>query len=287
MIDARKWFALSLVMLGLTAGSSSEALADLTITVTPSLAPNAFGSPSYSGYVSNAIGALETGATSAGDPNSPTYYQAIANGASIDANQIIVSGFPSWLGQADPGTAFGPAYANELGNRLLFGLSITSNSGQTFSISELSFAATSSDAGNSLGFGFGQGSYNYSSDYVGVIYGAGGAADTSDYTYVTSGSNTQPVNAIYGRGSGNAYDVYETDPGATDQDKLNNAMAAIPGSTFTGTYSIEGFTGSGSVNIDSVNPNASPTPEPSTFVMAATAGLAGLAYSWRRRKRSA
>jgi hypothetical protein len=259
----------------LAAVASAPARAGLTITVTPSVAPNAFGSPSYGAYVSNAVSALENGLSSYGDPTSPSYYQALANGAQITPDQVLVSGFPSWLGTADPGTAFGPAFANELGNRLHFGLTILGN-GQQFSISELSFTATSSDPSNSLGFSFGTGSYNYSNDYVGVIFGTGGAPNT----YITSGPNTQLVDAIYGRGSGNAFPVYSTDPGATDQDKLNNALATIPDMTFTGTYTIDGATGSASVDVVA-------TPEPSTLISAGTAVLFGLAYARRRRRAAA
>ena len=260
----------------LVAGAAVPARAGMIITVTPSVAPNAFGSPSYGTYVSNAIYALENGLTSFGDPNSPSYYQALSNGAQITPDQVLVSGFPSWLGTADPGTAFGPAFANELGNRLLFGLTILGD-GQQFSISQLSFGATSSDPSNALGFTFAAGSYNYSSDYVGVIYGNDGAANT----YVTSGPNTQMVDALYGRGSGNAFDVYTDSPGGTIQDKLNTALAGIQDMTFTGTYTLGGVggaTGSAFVNVSAV-------PEPSTLILTGTGLLSCLNYARRHRRR--
>src|SRR4051812_35349434 len=64
--------------------------AAVTISVTPSVAPNAFGSPSYAGYVANATGALHDGDTSRGNPGLPTYYQAQSN---VSADQVIVTGF--------------------------------------------------------------------------------------------------------------------------------------------------------------------------------------------------
>ena len=225
----------------LVAGATVPARADVLITVTPSVAPNAFGSPSYGAYVQNAVAALEQGKSSYGDPTSPSHTRAERLSA---VPQVLVSGFPSWLGTAEPGTAFGPAFANELGNRLLFGLTILGN-GEQFSISQLSFTATSSDPSNSLGFSFGVNTYNYSNDYVGVIFGTGGNPDQ----YITSGANTQMVDAVFGRGSGNAFAVYTTDPGATMQDKLDNALAAIPDMTFTGTYTLGGATGSAFVNV--------------------------------------
>jgi hypothetical protein len=285
MRNLTKRIVLSAV-LGLVAGAAGQAKAGLVIQVTPSLAPNAFGSPSYADYVTNAVTALETGASSNGTPNTPSYYQAITNGSTIDAKQDIVTGFASWLGQADPGTAFGPAFASELGNRLLFGLSaVESSNADMFAIADLSFTATSSDPGNSLGFGFAQGTYNYSSDYVGVIYGAGGASDVSHYTFVTSGPNTQLVNAVFGRGSGNAYEALSSDPGATNQDKINNVIASIPSETFSATYTINGVSGGGSVNIQADPPVA--TPEPSTMISAGIGVLMMLGYAWRRNRFSA
>jgi hypothetical protein len=280
-----KWLGLA-VVLGLVVGGASQARAGLVISVTPSLAPNAYGSPSYANYVNNAVTALETGASSYGTPNTPSYYQAIANGSTIDANQVVVTGFSSWLGQADPGTAFGAAFANELGNRLLFGLSIVETSStDKFALADLSFTATSSDPGNSLGFSFAQGSYNYSNDYVGVIYGAGGVSDVAHYTFITSGPNTQLVNAVFGRGSGNAYDAYSSDPGATNQDKLDNVIASIPSETFSGTYTIDGISGSGNVDIASIpGPNA--VPEPSSLVSAGI-GIATVLGVYRRKRRKA
>jgi hypothetical protein len=264
------------------------ARADLLIQVDPSLAPNAFGSPSYDAYVSNATTALETGVTSYGTQGTPAYYQQLANNSTISANQVVVTGFPSWLGQANPGTAFGPAFANELGNRLLFGLVITSTDpSQTFSISDLSFTATTTDttpAPNNLAFSFATGSYSYSNQYVGVIYGAGGASNTSTWTYVTSGPNTQQVNAIYGRGSGNAYAVYNDGSGTPLQTQLDNAISAIPTQSLTGTYSIDGVTGSATININAVQDPDAVAPEPSTLASACVGVLALGLVAWRRKR---
>jgi hypothetical protein len=267
----------------LVAGSAVPARADLTIDVTPSVAPNAFGSPSYGNYVSNAVHALENGLTSYGAPNSPSYYQALSNGAQINHDQVLVSGFPSWLGTADPGTAFGSAFANELGNRLLFGLNIQGN-GTKFAISGLSFTETSSDPSNALGFTFATGSYNYSNDYVGVIYGAGGKNDVGGYTYITSGSNNQMVDALYGRGSGNAFDVYTTSPGATTQEKLDIALAGIQDMTLTGKYSLIGpwgnTLGTGLASVNAV-------PEPSALISTGIGVMLSIGYALRHRRRVA
>jgi hypothetical protein len=241
-----------------------------TIMVIPSVAPNAFGSPSYPGYVSNAIFALENGLSSYGMPGTPQYYQ---QESTIAPNQMVVTGFPSWLGQADPGTVFGAPFANELGNRPLFGLVVNGN-GTPISISELGFSASSDDPGNLLGFGFGTGSYNYSSNYLGIIFGSGGP------TFITSGPNTQLVDEIVGRGSGNAFDTYC--PGCTiaQQQAAIDALASnFDGMTgFTGTYTLTDSsggvlaTGSGSFDV---------LPEPASFVLVGAAMI--VLGIWRRK----
>jgi hypothetical protein len=251
----------------------------VVIGVSPSVAPNVYGSPSYSAYVSNAIFALLNGLNSYGNPNDPSYY---SQEAAISLSQMIVTGFPSWDGQADPGTVFGAAYANELGNRPLFGVVVNAGSG-LISISELSFSAASNDPGGLLNFGFAQGSYSYSSDYVGVIFGTGGAPNT----YITSGPSTQLVNEIVGRGSGNADAAYCTACTIGQQQAaigaLNGDFAAM--TQFVGTYTLTDptvgtFTGSGTFDITSAA-----APEPATLSMMIGAALVlGVVFARRRRQ---
>jgi hypothetical protein len=268
----RRLFAL----LGFSAVLAVAAYGDgIVISVYPSVAPNIFGSANYSEYVSNAIYALSNGLSSYGDPNSPSYYtqQTI-----ISPSEMIVTGFPSWDGLADPGDVFGPAYANESGNRPLFGLVIDAGPGDPYiSLSELSFSAVSNDPGRLLSFDFGEGSYNYSNQYVGVIFGPTGN------TYVTSGPNTQPVNEIVGRGSGNADSAYC--PGCTvaqQQAAIDALYGDFTGmSQFVGTYTLTGpdgtilATGSGTIDL---------TPEPGTLGTIAGAALAGGLILLRRRR---
>jgi hypothetical protein len=257
-----------------------SARGDLVVNVYPSVAPNAFGSPSYPAYVANAIQALELGLTSNGTPGTPSYYQQIPLGATISTTEDIVTGFPSWLGLANPGAVFGSPFANELGNRLLYGLVIRGGGGDQFSISQLSFTASSSDPSNSLGFSFAAGSYNYGPDYVGVLYN-GNPSDMSKWTLITSGPNTQLVDAVYGRGSGNAIAVYDNGVDSL-QTQLTQAIAAIPSLTYTGTYSVtdvnsQTFTATATTNL-------LPTPEPATFVSAGV-GVICVAFVCFRRRR--
>lgn len=256
-----------------TALTVDVAIADITGDVEASLAPNAFGSPSYGSYVGNAIQGLYLGVSSFGTVGLPDYYQQISGPISVKDN--IVTGFSSWRGTA-PGSVYGAPFANELGNRVLFGVDIRGN-GSLISIDQLSFTAASSD-GNSLGFGFPIGSYNYSLDYRGLQYGTDGIRGTGDDVWITSGPSSQQVDEIIGRGSGNAWAVYETDPGATDQDKIDLMAASIADNPmgFSGTYKLGGFEGSATVTI-------LPTvPEPSTFALAGL-GLLGLLMVKRSR----
>src|SRR5579871_5932825 len=220
--------------------SALSALAQdgITITVIPALAPNVYGSPNWNAWVSNATTAIQNGYTSYGDPTSPSFYQQAP--AVIPVTNDIVTGFPSWDGLADPGTVFGAAYSQELGNRLQFGIDIKGGT-NLISISELSFTAESSDSSNSLGFTFPEGSYNYSSSYIGIIYGDGGTN-----TYVTSGDPTQLVNEIVGRGSGNAWAVYDTSGDiASEQSNIvyTASQISMQPFTFSGTYTLAGATG--------------------------------------------
>ena len=242
---------------------AAQAQDGISITVIPAFAPNVYGSPSWSAWVSNATTAIQNGYTSYGDPNSPSFYQRAP--AVISVTNDIVTGFPSWDALADPGNVFGAAYSQELGNRLQFGIDIKGGT-NLISISQLSFTAHSTDSGNTLDFTFAQGSYNYSSSYVGIIYGDGGPD-----IYVTSGPATQLVNEIVGRGSGNAWAVYDTSGDiASEQSNIvyNVAQISTQPFSFTGTYSLAGVTGAGSV-IMNPDPLASMVPPNLTITMTA------------------
>ena len=184
-----------------------------------------------------------------------------------------MTGFNSWMGVLNPGAP----YQNELGNRMLFGVLINGG-GTQFSISQLSFSATSTDGGG-LNFGFGGGSYNYSLDYQGILFGGNGVLGGGDDTFVTGGANTQLVDGLVGRGSGNSYAAY-CDP-CTDAQKQAALDAAAAGGPFqfTGTYRLGDTTGSGTFNVSAV-------PEPSTWAMMIL-GFAGIGFMTYRRRQSA
>jgi hypothetical protein len=239
----------------LVAGAKAQAQG-ITITIIPALAPNAFGSPNWSAWVSNATTAILNGYTAYGDPASPSYYQRAP--AVISVTNNIVTGFPSWNSMANPGAVFGANYSQELGNRIQFGIDIKGGT-NLISISQLSFSAHSSDASNSLDFTFGQGSYNYSASYVGIIYGPGGTN-----TYITSGPATQLVNEIVGRGSGNAWAVYDTSGNvASQQSNLDLQISQLGNQpfNFSGTYTMAGVTASNAVTFNPMVTNSGPVLE--------------------------
>ncbi len=269
---------------------SLPAAAVPVITVTPWLAPNAFGSPSFAGAQTHAVNGMIAGNNGGGVATGSGPQAFTPQTTSVTASEVIVTGFNSWHGVTNPGAAFGAAYAAELGNRMTFALFIDGQ-GTQFSISQLSFNAVSSDPGNLLGFGFPNG-YTYSDGYVGILFGADGKLGGGDDQYVTSGADTQLVDALAGRGSGNSFAAYCPPAPAVCDDAaqaaaIADAAAAFgPGHvSFTGTYTLNSVTGgplaSGSGSFDIVTP-ANGVPEP-TSVGLALLGLGLLAASRGRR----
>ena len=258
----------------LLASTFSSPASAVTIDVTTWLAPNAFGSPSYNPAVANAITGLHDGLSSYGDPSLPTHFQSVTN---VRSDQVVVTGFPSWMGQADPASVFGAAYANELGNRMHFGARIDGE-GSQISISQLAFSATSTDPYNALAFAFGLGAFTYNLGYQGVLKGGDGVLWTNDDTFITGGVNTQLADGLVMRGPGNSFAAYC--PGCTveQQQAAILDVARYPGTDFqfTGNYTLGGASGSGTFNI-------APVPEPATWALMLL-GFGGAGAMLRRRK---
>ena len=95
----------------------------VSILVSPRVAPNAFGSPFYQAWVSNTMMGMRSGDLAVSIPDFPSYSARTEN---VMANQVIVTGFNSWMGRVDPGAAFGALFAGEwLFRRWRFGAEAT------------------------------------------------------------------------------------------------------------------------------------------------------------------
>jgi len=254
----------------LASSISSLSLASFTTNVVASSAPNFYGSPSWSGYRDNAMYALRNGLTSyGGDPTiTPTAYSALGESVNVGAN--LVTGFPSWMGYANPTGAF----ASEMGNRIHFGMSMVASVGTQIAldhiVGNISIATVS-------GFDF---SFNYVGNYSatrqGLLRGADGIIGTIDDTLITSGSASQLVDAVYVIGGGVAF-------WPDTIDELNAFMSTF-GSDYgslnlTGTYSLLDGVGEGSV-LAGGSTTVTLVPAPGAIALI---GLAGLVGGRRRR----
>jgi hypothetical protein len=140
------------------------------------------------------------------------------------------------------------------------------------SIAQLSFTMTSTDPGNTLDWTYSPIPYSYSGlntgsanpVYLGIIYGPNG-----QNTYVTNGPATQLVNEIITCGSGNAWDTYDTSGNIASEQSNIVACASQVGTQpffFTGTYSIDGISGTNSVPFNPVVTNTPPAPSGSPML---------------------
>lgn len=245
-----------------------------TMIQTPSIAPNAYLSPSWTTYYTNAIAAIQAGATTWGAPG-PGQYNAVTSGWVLPGD-VVVSSFNSWRGVA-PG-----AYAGEFGNRLHFGLLLLGN-GQMFRLSNLWFGM-SSTPDNFFQFTGGRGTADPFTSYnpwtVGIDYGPDGVPGGGDDTVYTSGAATQLVHALFYVGVGNSIDA-TSEPGATPQDQLNSAMNYVSGMGITNRYCLYDDIGDELVCSDS-HIDIVPEPAPALLMLA---GLGGLAAVRRFRRR--
>ena len=276
--------------------ATSVPIPGVSIVVSPSVAPNFYGSPSWSGYQTNAMTGLQTNTNVVGNrATNPTGY--IGGLTSINPSGIEVTSFPSWDGVANPSGAF----ASELGNRLHFGVTITS--AKPFDLAEVSFSIASNDAGNSLGYvdnlvgtNFGSGSR------IGINYGADGILGTGDdiiYNASNPGSDTSKINVLYYVGAGNAEWPGVSDPDPSNpllgrQGSINAMNAYILGNitAVTGTYTLTyppgiAYSGSASVSIVGTTPVPLPASVWSGFSIMLVVGAYTLAKRSARRPTTA
>lgn len=249
------------------------ASAQVTITVDPTMAPNAYGSPSFAPWAANGIYAVENNLSSYGVAG-PSQFNITTTPLPVAYN--FATGYNSWLGQAP-----GP-YPDELGNRASF-VTVINGNGSLINMNNVGFIMSSSDPSNNLGYSFPTGTWGYDQYDIGLVF-SNGLNISGGYAIINSGDPGQQVNEIISIGAGNAYASYDTvatgdddpNPGdTTDQQILNYDISQAPSSyDFTGTFTYGGASGSATFEF---------IPEPDTVALVGM-GLMGLLIVVRRRK---
>lgn len=182
--------------------SAAVAQSPLAITICPSPAPNAFGSPSYPGWRANALAALQTGGCATiGDRDlDPTAF--VPYTLYYEPEHAMVTSFSSWRGRENSPAPFD----DELGNRLHCPLRVRGDGSQQFTLADVDFAMSSND-GNVLGFtGTLAGTTLDGINRVGISFGPDRKPGTLDDEFYVSGeSDAVLLDALYYRGPGNAY----------------------------------------------------------------------------------
>ncbi|MEM0925354.1 MAG: PEP-CTERM sorting domain-containing protein [Planctomycetota bacterium] len=269
----RRFVSLFIVTLMLCANAQAE----VVMNVFASSAPNFTSSPSWSGYLSNALNSLENGLGNIGDRTTdPTAYEFFADGAVINPQELIVSNFSSWRGVADLGSPFD----SERGNRLHFGMHVVGDGSMRFRLEDLSYEISSTD-GNRLGFVGSFAGLTYSATRFGIDYGADMMKGGGDDTIIDSGSADQLVDELVYVGVGNGFDASVLS--GTNQEKIDQLLSQIQsGGAFnvTGGYSLSDPSGGSILAAASSTITAIPEPTALAF-LTVVAGSVGL----RRRRR--
>lgn len=247
----------------------AAAHAGITLDVKASSAPNAFGSPSWSAYASNALNSLHNNLGNVGNrATDPTAYEVM--GSHFDPGDVMVSSFNSWRGQTNPTGAF----ANEYGNRLHFGLHAYGDGVMQFRLEDLTFQIQSSDPSDALGFAGDFLGLNFNgATRFGIDWGADRLRGTLDDVMYISGNGQTLIDELVYVGVGNAFWPQPTG-GQSNEDAIQDVEDYIFAHqlSITGSYWIQGFAGSDTVQV---------IPLPTA------AGLAGfglLALGARRRR---
>ncbi|MEO1525410.1 MAG: PEP-CTERM sorting domain-containing protein [Planctomycetota bacterium] len=253
------------------------ARAEVVMDVYASPAPNFTASPSWNGYLANALNSLENDLGSIGDRSlDPTAYEVFADGATIGLNELIVSPFNSWRGVANPSAPFD----NEFGNRVHFGVHIVGDGTMRFRLEDLSYEMSSTDSGNRLGFSGSFAGGSYSGTRIGIDYGADMAKGGGDDTIIDSGAATQFVDELIYVGVGNAFDASPFS--GSDQERIDQVLSEIGPETifdFTGSYSLSDSTGASILAAGATTISVVPEPTAVVALLALTGTLA-----FRRRR---
>lgn len=256
------------------------------ITVYPSIAPNIFSSPYGDAYIANAVQGLRNGGAPTGTPGTPGFYST--TGPNVPINHMIVTNFNSWLGHLNPGSLFGPAFSNEFGNRLTFGMSAISPAGsREISLSMLEAEIVSTDSNNFLSVPREFVGGNYGPDLIGIQRNPNGTI----FDILDNGElGTTPVDELYFFGYGQAFEILDTDfadPNNLTQEEFA-ALIADPSVTSARPFSITGnyYLGAfgGGTTVDVIDPQFIVPLPASAWIFA---GAVGLLAARRRMTRKA
>lgn len=300
------WLTHCMILLGMTLGTASSAQAAV-IEIFPTIGPNPFtGIGSYATYSANALSALQanagmgvppaTGAAGPGQylggqvqgPNPPA--PSPATNFVITPNQITATNAPntSWLGQANPGSAFGAAFANELGNFLYYGIRITGAPGETFNLAALKAAGVSTLTTNSPGLGLNPFPSNLTAAYGTYSQnnqGIDNVAASLGGVPVNSNNDTDPVDRLFLVGP--ALGFATAGPLGSAQAEIDAVLQEILNLQHSGDFlqfqfNINGFTTTaGSFNSNSVV--ILDIPEPGSIALWTLSVAGVLGYVRRRR----
>lgn len=277
---------LLLVAALVVAFAQQTANAQVTITNYLSSGPDVNSPTAASGFAYNAInamagsnilGAAPGGAFGAGA--AAAAFSPIATNSGVLPQSVIstwngsaAAAVQSFNGNVTGTVPSGPEY----GNNLYFGAKVVATPGSTFLLTDVSFAATSTDGNVLVGAITPQTYSQFYDNVVGVRASDGAILDS------ISDSTATPLSALYIINLGAAYDF-----GITNQADMNAALDYLRANpvSATGNFSLSTFSGPGGGPVSGSNPfDLDVIPEPASMVVLGL-GLVGLiGYTYRRRQ---
>lgn len=213
------------------------------------------------GFGANTTTGLRTNPpTAVGNPaQTPSAFVPLSSGSRVTAEQMVASGFPSWMARANPGTTFGPTFANELGNFVFFVVRVreTDAAANSFRAADLAVNFTASNPTAAAFFG----PAGRQAGWIGDLNTTDRIGFLANGTQVSgAGSGSTFIHEFYFTGRAVANDANGFS--GTDQQRLDQAVAELrtlqdaPGRGFsiTATYNLQGpstpTSASGTVLVD-------------------------------------